>query len=75
MTIPHPIAKFWQIRLDETGLAERMKEDWIESAKYILIHIQLRDNLEKTVVMRDYTNEGCERRIMIKPKSLEGSFA
>ena len=42
---------------------ERVKEDWIESAKNILIQIQLRDNLEKTVVMRDHA--GNERRILI----------
>ena len=59
----------------ETGHAERVKEDWIKSAKDILIHIQLRDNLEKTIIMRDYASDGCERRILIKPKSLEEIFA
>ena len=35
----------------------------IKSAKRVLTQIQLRDNLEKTVVVRDY--EGNERRILI----------
>ena len=69
---PPPIADVWC--QEQHTRPDRVKEDWIESAKRILIHIQLRDNLEKTVVMRDY--EGYERRILIKPKSLEeGSFA
>ena len=67
---PPPIADVWQ-------LTDIMKEYWIESAKCILIHIQLRDNLEKTIVMQDY--DGSERRILLKPKSSldleEGSFA
>lgn len=42
-------------------------KDWIKLAKNILIHIQLRDNLEKTVVVLDY--DGNERRILLKPKS------
>jgi len=42
---------------------ERVKEDWIESAKRVLIQIQLRDNLEKTIVVRDY--KGNERRILM----------
>jgi len=57
--------------------ADRLKDEWIELAKRILIHIQLRDNLEKTVVLRDY-DSGNERRISLKPKSLfeeEGRFA
>ena len=54
-----------------------MKKEWIEPAKRILIRIQLRDNLEKTVAVLDY--DGNESRIVIKPKSSfdleEGSFA
>ena len=52
------------------------KEDWIELAKDILIHIQLRDNLEKTLIVEDHDNKS-ERRILIKPNSLpveEGRF-
>jgi hypothetical protein len=69
------IDKFWFPYQEPT---DRMKEYWIESAKHILIHIQLRDNLEKTIVMLD--NNGNERRIMVKPISSldsgleEGSF-
>jgi hypothetical protein len=43
--------------------AVRVKEDWIESAKRVLIQIQLRNNLEKTVVVRDYGDN--ERRFLI----------
>ena len=42
---------------------EKVKEDWIESAKQVLIQIQIRDKLEKTVVVRDH--EGNEKRILI----------
>jgi hypothetical protein len=45
----------------------RVKDFWIESAKQVLTHIQLRDNLEKTIVMLDYDDN--ERRIVLKPKS------
>ena len=52
---------------------DRVKEYWIESAKHILIHIQLRDNLKKTVIMLD--NNGNERRIVLKPESsLDSGF-
>jgi hypothetical protein len=57
---------------EEPADLDRVKEDWIESAKCVLIHIQLRDNLEKRVVLREY--DGSERRILIKPKPLVGSF-
>ena len=42
---------------------DKVKEDWIESAKQVLIQIQIRDKLEKTVVVRDH--EGNEKRILI----------
>ena len=48
-------------------LKDRVKEYWIESAKDILIDIQLRDNLEKTVVLLE--DDDNERRILLKPKS------
>ena len=52
--------------------------EWIESAKRMMIQIQLRDNLEKTVIMRDHDDRN-ETRILIKPKSSfdfeEGSAA
>ena len=44
-----------------------MKEYWIELAKRVLIRIQLRDNLEKTIVVLDYDDN--ERRILLKPRS------
>ena len=44
-----------------------MKEHWIESAKHVLIHIQLRDNLEKTIVVLEY--DDIERQILLKPRS------
>ena len=75
MRTPPPIASYWPPQQP----TDRVKEYWIESAKRILIHIQLRDNLEKTVVMLD--NDGNERRIVVKPESSldsgfeEGSFA
>jgi hypothetical protein len=53
--------------LSHQGQRDEMKEDWINWAKGILTHIQLRDNLEKTVVMRDY--DGNESRILLHPKS------
>ena len=52
----------------------KFQKDWIKAAKRILIHIQLRDNLEKTIVVRDYDGSG-GRQIVIKPtSSIEGSF-
>jgi len=72
MRTPPPIARPWPIYEDRAH-TDKVKEDWIESAKCILIRIQLRDNLEKTVIMRDY--DGYERRISLKPKSLVDSFA
>ena len=54
-------APLWQDPMDT------VKEYWIESAKHILIHIQLRDNLEKTVVVLDY--DDTERRILLKPNT------
>jgi hypothetical protein len=52
-----------------------VKNDWINLAKDILIHIQLRDKLEKTIVVRDHDDDS-ERRILLKPNSLEEeSFA
>ena len=72
-----PPANFWPPQ-EQRAHTDRVKDEWIEMAKRILIHIQLRDNLEKTVVVRDYDG-GNERRILLKPKSLsdlgEGSFA
>ena len=68
MRTPPPIVHVWHIPAQvPSEHSERVKEDWIEAAKRILIHIQLRDNLEKTVVIREY--DGNERRIAIKPKS------
>jgi len=63
MTTPPPV----NILLPQEQRA-RTKDEWIELAKRILIHIQLRDNLEKTIVVRDY--DGNERRILLKPKPL-----
>jgi hypothetical protein len=56
---------------------DKVEERWIEPAKHVLIHIQLRDNLEKTIVVLDYCDN--ERRILLKTKSslaldVEGSF-
>ena len=55
------------IPTDRDALEPSAKEDWIQRAKRILIQIQLRDNLEKTLVLRDYTGKS-ERRILIKPE-------
>jgi hypothetical protein len=75
-TPPPPIVHSRLTPQDQREISERLNE-WIESAKRILIEIQLRDKLEKMVVVRDYV--GNERRILIKPKSSidieEGSFA
>ena len=73
MRTPTP-ADLWPPQ-EQRAQTDRVKDEWIEMAKRILIHIQLRDNLEKTVIVRDY--DGNERRILLKPKSLlfeEGSF-
>ena len=68
MRTPPPIIRHWHIPADEQlEHTHRVKEEWIEAAKRVLIHIQLRDNLEKTVIVRDC--DGNERRIVIKPKS------
>lgn len=72
MRTPPPIARLWPIQ-ENRAHTDRVKENWIESAKCILNHIQRRDNLEKIVVVQDY--DSYERRITIKPKSLVGSFA
>lgn len=62
---------------EQRAQTDRMKEDWINFAKGILTHIQLRDNLQKTVVVLDY--DGSESRILLNPKSSidleEGRFA
>ena len=50
---------------ERDALVQSAKEDWIKTAKRILIQTQLRDNLEKTLVLRDYTGE---RQILIKPE-------
>ena len=52
----------------QSARTEKVKEEWIKTAKRILIQIQLRDNLEKTIALRD-DYDGNERRILIKPKS------
>ena len=73
MRTPTP-ADLWPHQ-ERRAQTDRVKDEWIEMAKRILIHIQLRDNLEKTVIVRDY--DGNERRILLKPKSLfeeEGCF-
>jgi hypothetical protein len=73
MRTPTPV-NLWPPQEQRTFI-DRVKDEWIEMAKRILIHIQLRDNLEKTIVVRDY--DGNEiLRILLKPKSLfgEGSF-
>ncbi|KAF8813100.1 hypothetical protein BYT27DRAFT_7251256 [Phlegmacium glaucopus] len=49
---------------EQVAHLNRIKEGWIERAKHILMQIQLRDNLEKTVITRNY--EGEERKILIK---------
>ena len=61
-----PIAN---VRWSQEQPTDRVKEYWIESAKDILIDIQLRDNLEKTVVLLD--NDGNERRTLLKPGSFK----
>ena len=66
MLIPPKKSNYGRILL-QRGHEE--KEDWIELAKDILIHIQLRDNLEKTLVVEDHDNKS-GRRILIKPNSL-----
>ena len=75
MRTPPPKANVRRYHLKNNSHSETVN-DWIILAKHILIHIQLRDNLEKTVlVVWDYY-DGNERRILLKPKSLEeGSFA
>ena len=73
MWIPPERSNYGRI-LHQRGHEE--KEDWIELAKDILIHIQLRDNLEKTLIVEDHDNKS-GRRILIKPNSLpveEGRF-
>jgi len=47
-----------------------IQEGWIEAAKHILIQIQLRDHLDKTLVIRD---GGELRKMLIKP-ALEVEF-
>ena len=55
----------WSQELD--ARKDKAIEEWIKSAKIVLIHIQLRDNLKKTIVVRDY--DSSERQIVIKPIS------
>jgi hypothetical protein len=65
----------WHLSPEEQcARTKRTKEAWIESVKRILIQIQLRDNLEKTLVIRD-SQDNSERRILLKSKGFEeGSF-
>lgn len=56
----------YTIHISTEEQSARMRAKWIESVKHILIQIQLRDNLEKTIVVRD---DGDERRILLKPKT------
>jgi hypothetical protein len=77
MMTPPPKSNVWRIapQQEQCALTDGERKDWIKLAIRILTDIQIRDNLEKTVIMRDYG--GNERRILIKPKSLEeleGSF-
>ena len=44
---------------------QRAKDNWIGSARHILTQIQLRDNLEKSIVVR--SADELERRILLKP--------
>ena len=70
-----PAVKFWSAQEQRTN-TDRVKDDWIELAKRILLHIQFRDNLEKRIVVLDY--DGNEKRILLKPKSIfeeEGSLS
>ena len=75
---PLLISDIWLIPYDEQRTrADRVKEYWIDLAKHVLTQIQLRDNLEKTVVVLDYDGSN-ETRILIKPNSspgFEGSVA
>ena len=60
----------WLVAAQEKRVrTERAKKKWIRAAKRILVHIQFRDKLEKTVVLRDYSSGRSERRIVIRPKS------
>lgn len=63
----------WGLPLAERNACiEQVKESWIEAAKRVLVQVQLHDNVEKTLIMRDH--EG-ERKTLIKPRkevSLEG---
>ena len=68
MRTPSPRSTRFIPAQEETERVDRIKEEWIEAAKRVLIHIQLRDNFEKTVVVRDCGGNN-ERRIVIKPKS------
>lgn len=77
MRTPPPNPYLWSSE-QQRAYTDRLKDEWIQLAKCILISIQLRDNLDKTVVVQDY-NSGKESRILLKPKSSfdleEGSFA
>jgi hypothetical protein len=70
MWVPPRNAKFFWRPLGPLTSEEKLEEDWIKLAKDILIHIQLRDNLEKTLVVEDHNNDR-ERRILIKPNSIK----
>jgi hypothetical protein len=65
----------WLLSAEEQrARVDRAKEEWIESVKRVLIQIQLRDNLEKILVVRDSNSE---RRILLKLNSAvieEGTF-
>jgi len=56
----------YTIHISTEEQSARMRAKWIESVKHILIQIQLRDNLEKTIVVRE---DGDERRILLRPKT------
>ncbi|KAF8816621.1 hypothetical protein BYT27DRAFT_7333267 [Phlegmacium glaucopus] len=56
----------WRLsHAEKVAHLNRIQEDWIERVKRILVRIQLRDKLDKTIVIRNY--EGEVRKILIKP--------
>ncbi|KAF8816626.1 hypothetical protein BYT27DRAFT_6381279 [Phlegmacium glaucopus] len=54
---------FWHLSPEQDE--RRVDREDLQRIKHILIQIQLRVNLEKTLVTRNYEGEG--RKILIKP--------
>ena len=77
LNIYHPqIGAVWHAASQEerTARIEKEEEEWIEAAQRILLHIQLRDGLKKTLIVHNYDLQGIERRITLIPTATSAAL-